>query len=164
MPFKNHQDKLDYDRRYRQEHKEECSRSQRQWRQNNRERVNVYYQENRERYRAHGRRYYDADKERKRAEQRERTRQRRATLLELLGGKCRHCGFSDIRALQVDHRDGNGAKRNRELGIGSSSDPAFYRYATSHLEEFQLLCANCNWIKRYELQEVNHYTLGRRTT
>lgn len=162
MPFKDHQAKLEYDRRYRQEHREEYARYYRDWRRRNLDRLREYYKEHRERYLEHGRRYYEADKERKRVEQCERTRERRHVMIELLGRKCRHCGFSDLRALQIDHRNGNGSKLNKDLGIGSSSDPRFYRYVISHPEDFQLLCANCNWIKRYEEKEVNHYTFSRR--
>ena len=41
-------------------------------------------------------------------------RQRRA-ILELLGGKCVQCAFSDYRALQVDHIDGGGYKDKKSI-------------------------------------------------
>jgi len=70
------------------------------------------------------------------------------------GNKCAHCGFSDIRALQMDHIDGNGMKDRKENGMGCSH----MRYSKvlkdrTLLEKFQLLCANCNWIKRAENKE-----------
>ena len=64
-----------------------------------------------------------------------------------LGGKCSGCGFSDIRALQVDHINGGG---NRELKQAFKRD---YRKFFLHVIEsighgkYQLLCANCNVIK-----------------
>jgi hypothetical protein len=71
---------------------------------------------------------------------------RRAQAIEKLGGKCCRCGFTDIRALQFDHVHGGGRK-----DIQST-------YPMAHLNDvlkdtsgkFQLLCANCNWIKRHE--------------
>ncbi len=69
----------------------------------------------------------------------------RANLIDLLGGKCVRCGFSDRRALQFDHKSG---------GIGHNR-PTGWAY-TKHLmnaaaeDQLQLLCANCNWIKRHE--------------
>lgn len=84
------------------------------------------------------------------------TAEKRAAALEALGGKCVRCGFSDARALQFDHVNGDGfrdykkvngrrVRRHRSLGtvykqIAENAEPGRY----------QLLCANCNWIKRDE--------------
>ena len=79
----------------------------------------------------------------------------------VLGGVCR-CGFSDWRALQLDHIHGGGTKER--LGL-KKFDLAlvYYRFIIKNPEDakkkFQLLCANCNWIKRYEANE-----LGREVT
>jgi hypothetical protein len=74
----------------------------------------------------------------------------RTKLLALFGGKCVRCGFDDKRALQLDHVNGGGRKEFRDLGAWS-----LYRKALKHPEGYQLLCANCNWIKRYEEKESN---------
>lgn len=67
---------------------------------------------------------------------------------------CGRCGFSDSRALQIDHIDGCGAASRKQrqhtrlyLDIvrGRNTVPV------------QVLCANCNWIKRHE----NNEALGR---
>jgi RNase P subunit RPR2 len=72
----------------------------------------------------------------------------------LLGGKCVKCGFSDIRALQIDHVNGGGVKHYKSR----SSSIRFYKDILDEIKEgsekYQLLCANCNWIKRYENGEV----------
>ena len=76
----------------------------------------------------------------------------RVKTLETLGGKCVRCGFDDVRALQIDHIKAGGA---REIG-GLSSIAYFKKVIASHLRhegKYQLLCANCNWIKRYENNE-----------
>lgn len=70
---------------------------------------------------------------------------------KVLGLRCARCGFSDPRALQVDHKHGNGSSERRRFG----SNVALYRYMAQLSEKelaenYQLLCANCNWIKRYE--------------
>jgi len=39
----------------------------------------------------------------------------RKLALETLGGKCIKCGFSDSRALQVDHINGGGKKEFKNL-------------------------------------------------
>lgn len=67
-----------------------------------------------------------------------------------LGGQCVKCGFIDTRALQIDHVEGNGVQHIRAV-------PWRQRYI--HILElmpgtvYQLLCANCNWIKRSERNE-----------
>ncbi len=84
----------------------------------------------------------------------EKRRQQRSEMLERLGNKCARCGFSDPRALQIDHVNGNGNDHYHLHGT-----LIFYRLVMENKnDEFQLLCANCNWIKRdenYELQMVN---------
>lgn len=74
-------------------------------------------------------------------------RKRRNTVLRALGGKCVRCGFDDPRALQIDHVKGGGCNAPfRE-----------YRKAVKIIGAlpgvYQLLCANCNWIKRAERNE-----------
>lgn len=78
----------------------------------------------------------------------------RTTIINALGGKCVHCGNSDYRVLQVDHINGGGVKEIKEKGQ--------YKYRTDIIKmiedgtvhtKYQLLCANCNWIKRYENNE-----------
>ena len=79
-----------------------------------------------------------------------RVRLRLATI-EKLGGKCIKCGFSDARALQVDHINGGG---NQERVSGKlNSVNALYRDVCSSEGKYQLLCANCNVIKRVENKE-----------
>ena len=82
------------------------------------------------------------------------SRNRRLQLIRKYGGKCVRCGFVDWRALQFDHIVGVGV---REYRRGTS------KYYRSILEDksgkFQLLCANCNWIKRYENNEHGANTL-----
>ena len=73
----------------------------------------------------------------------------RLRVLMLFGGKCQCCGFSDPRALQVDHIDGGGNQERKVLkGTGSR-----YKAVLADPARYQLLCANCNWIKREEEQE-----------
>lgn len=75
----------------------------------------------------------------------------RDAVIEMLGGKCQHCGYNtDSRALQIDHIDGTGRKERRHVG--------WYRFFYDILDGkagYQLLCANCNYIKRYDNNEVH---------
>lgn len=79
----------------------------------------------------------------------------RTKILYFFGGRCNRCGFSDVRALQIDHIDGGGRREKKEKFKGSNR--TFWRRlldGTLPPEKYQLLCANCNWIKRYENNEL----------
>ncbi|MBI3937123.1 MAG: hypothetical protein HY323_09110 [Betaproteobacteria bacterium] len=78
-------------------------------------------------------------------------RDTRLRTIEHLGRKCRRCGFEDWRALQIDHVNGDGRKDRERDG----NRYRLFRSIIAHPEKYQLLCANCNWIKRYENGEHN---------
>ena len=73
-------------------------------------------------------------------------RKLRLEIVEILGGVCVNCGFDDIRALQVDHIDGGGTQEAREIG----NHKIYKKIRDIGPEGYQLLCANCNSIKRKE--------------
>ena len=77
----------------------------------------------------------------------------RRKLFLLLGKSCVRCGFADIRALQIDHIHGGGKQEMKKFG----TNIVMYQYYTRNPEiakqKLQILCANCNWIKRCENQE-----------
>jgi len=66
--------------------------------------------------------------------------------LDVLGGVCVTCDFADRRALQIDHIDGGGAADRKSFK--SATD--YYRYIADAPTGYQILCANCNAIKRIE--------------
>jgi len=70
----------------------------------------------------------------------------------LLGFVCKRCGFSDIRALCIDHVYNDGAAMKRTIGnkCGYVSTVALYRQVLRAPERYQRLCWNCNWIKEFE--------------
>jgi hypothetical protein len=68
----------------------------------------------------------------------------RGRALDNLGGVCLGCGFTDRRALQIDHIDGGGAADRKSFK--SATD--YYRYIADTKTGYQVLCANCNTIKR----------------
>lgn len=83
--------------------------------------------------------------------QNRRNRTLRERAIQLLGGACAHCGLTDRRCLQIDHVNGGGTRELREVG----NQGICARIAkTQQTEGYQLLCANCNWIKRYERGET----------
>lgn len=72
-----------------------------------------------------------------------------------LGHVCARCGFSDKRALQIDHVNGDGFLELR--GGGRTSGYSYLkRVLADRSGRYQILCANCNWIKRHEQGEQPH--------
>ncbi len=95
--------------------------------------------------------------EKEKSRQRELLAKSRSLVLDILGNKCIQCGFSDKRALQIDHINGGGTeKRLKGIDVGI---PYHKRVIDSFLNgdnEYQLLCANCNWIKAIENREIRN--------
>lgn len=71
----------------------------------------------------------------------------------LLGNKCIRCGFSDPRALQIDHVHGKGLDERKQINSGSRFYLIILNKIKSGSKDYQLLCANCNCIKRHENNE-----------
>jgi hypothetical protein len=72
----------------------------------------------------------------------------RDKVIEALGCKCVHCGFSDKRALQVDHKNGDGYGVRKHKGSATHWKNVLGEIEAGS-DRYQLLCANCNWIKRH---------------
>jgi hypothetical protein len=128
---------------WRVKHNENCKK----WRANNPEKarenariaMQKYRNKNREVYRE-GRRFHRVNV--------------RKDIQSFFGSICCKCGFSDWRALQIDHINGGGLHDPVSKG---GKTWRFRKYIRDNPEEaklkYQLLCANCNWIKRYEMNE-----------
>lgn len=80
---------------------------------------------------------------------------KRIQAIEILGNKCCKCGFDDIRALQIDHINGGGGKEIKSRGHYNMYKDIIETPLLSY-SKYQLLCANCNWIKRYKNNEVRN--------
>jgi len=74
----------------------------------------------------------------------------RSDVFKILGNSCSRCGFDDKRALQIDHVNGDGAKEKRNFNNNALS---LLKRVVDKPKEYQILCANCNWIKRHENNE-----------
>ena len=123
--LRNRERQLEQSREYYSENKEERVKTINQWRKVNPEKV----AEIQNRY----------------------NRRLRQRVIKKLGSKCVKCDFSDWRALQVDHINGGGSQDRKKLG------GTWYLYQEVLKDEnskFQLLCANCNWIKKVRNREI----------
>ena len=91
--------------------------------------------------------------------QNETAKWEKSMLFNILGGaKCILCGYSDLRALCFDHINGGGCEERRKF----KNVRIMRRHYLNHPEEakkkLQVLCANCNMVKRDENGE--HWKRG----
>lgn len=112
-------------RRFRKAHPDRIRAGHHKWKQANPDKIKVYRDRN--------------------------NAKRRQKLIALFGGKCAICGYDkDWRAFQIDHINGGGTKEIRSF----NSTLAYYRHILDcNGKGYQLLCANCNQIKRFENKE-----------
>lgn len=144
-----------YQKKYRLEHKEQIKQYQKEYHQKHRIEENKkrkqYDLEHREERREYYRKWRLKNPEKTSKLHHIHNLKIRKEIIELLGGECVRCGFSDWRALQVDHINGGGCKERKKL------KSKYYKYILQLLKtgnkDYQLLCANCNWIKKYEMGE-----------
>jgi hypothetical protein len=135
-----------------------------QYRDKNREKLNAYsigyyHRTNRKVY---VREWYRKNLLRNREKRRVNNDLRRRQMIQLMGGKCEKCGYSDFRALQVDHKDGYGSMERKSYGhCASTLRKKVIEDMARGRQKYQLLCANCNWIKRAENHEMNWERNGR---
>jgi len=113
--------------------------------------VKRYRDKHRKKYRSYVNSYNSMHRTKIRSWSRDYNKRVRKKILSFFGDKCKKCGFSDPRALQLDHVNGGGSAYSKIFGNGNTSR---YRDIKLHPEKYQLLCANCNWIKREENREV----------
>ena len=73
------------------------------------------------------------------------------------GGECRcvRCGFSDIRALSIDHINGGGGKHQKII----RKNIYYWLAENKYPPGYQTLCMNCQFIKMHENKEVPHQPL-----
>jgi hypothetical protein len=68
-------------------------------------------------------------------------------IFEKLGNMCKRCGIEDVRVLCVDHVYGGGRKERRSV---RTHYQVWKRALLDTEGRYQILCHNCNWIKKSE--------------
>lgn len=80
------------------------------------------------------------------------TLRRRQKVLDAYGCKCNHCGYDKHLALEIDHIFNDGKEERKEKKIKD-----FYRFLIANnfpKDRYQLLCANCNYLKQKSLKKA----------
>jgi hypothetical protein len=75
-----------------------------------------------------------------------------------LGRVCKQCGIDDIRVLCIDHVNGDGKD---DRWYGKMPYAKFLdKVVADKTGRYQILCQNCNWIKRWENKEYGYKNRG----
>lgn len=69
---------------------------------------------------------------------------------------CQKCGESDFRVLTLDHIHGGGKEHLRSIKANKLGGAGIYKWTIKNNfpKIFQVLCCNCQWIKRYYNNEI----------
>lgn len=108
---------------------------------------NIKNKENRRLYRL-------KNKDKLRNYNKEYSKRLRSAAIDTLGGKCVSCGVEDIRVLQIDHINGGGSLERKSREYVGNFYKNVIRSFLNKENKYQILCANCNWIKRSENEET----------
>src|SRR3990167_9836164 len=106
----------------------------------------AYYFKNKSRKDAQRRAWDEANPELSRQHGRDWFKRLRDMAINARGEKCVRCGYSDRRALQFNHINGNGkSERGRK-----EYNAMLKSIASGGRDDIELVCANCNCIHRIE--------------
>jgi hypothetical protein len=139
--------------RYRRLHPERVKEQERQRNQRRTPYQRQWQAEHPEQVRASKQAYREQTREKERAYSISKRIRNRLEVLNALGGKCVRCGIDDWRVLQIDHINGGGSKERKQV----TSIDRYYKDMLHSPEKYQVLCANCHQIKRYEEHEGRKY-------
>lgn len=126
--------------------------------QTHKEQLKIKYKSYRDTHKEQIKNYRDSHKEEKKEYFREYRQKLKLKVFEKLGNKCANSNcpipkeLMDIRCLQIDHVHGGGLKER--LSLKTWNPTTFYLKVLADTEgNYQLLCAYCNWLKRYMSKE-----------
>ena len=131
--------RTEYQRRYRKEHKEENIKANKKYRQNHKEAI-----------RERRRKDYQLHKEKRKASQKDFRERCKVEILTTYSTgdipECVRCKITDIDVLTIDHVNGGGFQERKKLGVGGGG---FYLWLKRQgfPKGYQVLCANCNMKK-----------------
>lgn len=156
---------LSYNQDYYQKHKDKLIDDAKAYYEKNKERRKLvshdYYMRNRARIIARQKEWEKNNRGKVRAHNKRRRRRIKKEIFELLGNKCanpfnlNHGDFLiDWRCFVIDHINGHGNEERRKFGTHTDD---YFKHILGELrngsKDYQLLCSNCNWIKRHTNNE-----------
>lgn len=146
-------DKKEYNRKYREEHREEIRLWSRDYYLANRERMKSAARERSRKWRLEA---PEEVKEYSKNIMRDWRLRQKLEVLTHYGADldkpvCVKCGEDRLACLSIDHIDGKGRLDRRNRGVGGNLYRALIKEGFPR--GFQTLCMNCQWVKRFENNE-----------
>lgn len=114
-------------------------------------RVKEYYKKYPNKRRSYHKKYYKREKLYINQKSRNRYANFYQQAFNALGDKCIKCGFTDKRALQIDHIDGGGSIERRKNRGSYQYYKNMVNNITNKKVKYQILCANCNLIESIKM-------------
>ena len=139
--------KEEYHHNYRITHLEDFARRQREYRMRKNSPITEYIRKHNQIQRAPRLPSYSI-------------RLKRFKLIEVLGNICIQRGFSDRRALQLDHKNGGGTQEYSKFGGHDKMISHYIKNIEDAKDKLQVMCANCNLIKKYSNNEFGRRFLN----
>ncbi len=132
---------------YRKKNKDKIKKQARLYRKENPNYNKEWHEKNFNYSKEYHKEYRQTNKE-KRREYRRKNRLKIINHYTNASMSCINCGYSDVRALSIDHINNDGAEQRKIHGTGGK----FYYWLikNDYPEGFQILCRNCNYIKNLE--------------
>lgn len=116
-----------------------------------------HYFKNKERMNARSKLWYLANKKRVAENDKKVRGALRDAIFEKLDNKCISCPCTDRRCLQIDYVNNDGGKHRRSRGNAHGSTRKYLREILyDQTGAFQILCANCNLIKYWEVKRITN--------
>jgi len=134
-------------KQYNQEHKKAISERKRRYYLENIEKIRAYYSANREKQKEYRREH----KVEYRAKSRKSYQKIKAEVISFYSkgnNICAYCGFTDMRALTIDHIGGGGNAHRKQIKRLSGGTFYCWLKRNNYPGGYQVLCANCQFIKR----------------
>lgn len=132
MTKRNKEEKLEWQRNYHLKNRDNQNKYSREWNKRNKEKMDLYRLK----------------------------RKQNAMLPYCENGLicCKKCGYTDIRALSIDHINGGGNQQNNKIKNN------IYKWLkdNNYPKGFQVLCMNCQWVKRSENKECKGSRIGKK--
>jgi len=155
----NNEELKEYRKNYYRDNKVEIKRKAKIWRDNHKKdnckRIKNWRKNNPDKVNKNALRYYKKEATRVKAE-----------IYKLLGGQCsnpfnlNHGDFlTIIECLQIDHVNGNGREEREKFSNYTEMTKYILKQIQNGSKDYQLLCSNCNWIKRHKNKESPHYSI-----
>jgi hypothetical protein len=151
-----------HNKKYYQLHRESLLENSKIYRNNNKEVIRIRRKNYHRKYGYNPntrRKYYMRNKERIKVQAKNKRLEIKTEVITHYGNgecKCIRCGFTDIRALSIDHINGNGNQHRKENQYLRGNHVYEWLKKNQFPQGYQTLCMNCQLIKRNENQEYRY--------